>query len=336
MSPSVTLALTGDVMLGRGVNQALRHHGPAYPWGDLLPWLTGADLTVVNLECVIAQGGHPWSRWPKVFHFRADPIAVTALKQAGINCVTLANNHVLDFETDALREMVMLLRRAGIAFTGAGCDLAEARRPVVLEARGLRVGILAFTDNEPGWAATPDAPGTNYIPIALNDAAMGPVREGIAQARSAGADLVVFTIHWGPNMIQRPSTAFRSFAHAIIDAGADLFLGHSAHIFQGIELHRGRPIIYDAGDFVDDYAVDPKLRNDWGLLFQLEADRAGFHRIELTPLVISHCQVNRAVGPDREAILERITELTAELGSTVRLEFHRHPVVYASAGEPRA
>jgi poly-gamma-glutamate synthesis protein (capsule biosynthesis protein) len=317
MNRPVTLALTGDVMLGRAVDETLQRLGPTHPWGDLQPLLNEVDLTIVNLECVIARGGEPWSRWPKAFHFRADPVAVKALQWAGVDCVTLANNHVLDYEEEALLEMLDLLQQGEIAFAGAGHNLAEARRPALLEALGLRVGIIAFTDNEPGWAAQSAVPGTNYIPITLDEQALGPVRESIALARAAGADLVVFTIHWGPNMVQRPSLLFRQFARAVIDAGAGLFFGHSAHIFQGIELYKGCPIIYDAGDFVDDYVVDAELRNDWGLLFRLEVDGSGVRRIELIPTVVRHRQVNRATEPEREAIAERVEGLSAELGTTI-------------------
>jgi poly-gamma-glutamate synthesis protein (capsule biosynthesis protein) len=323
MNRTVSLNLTGDVMLGRAVDQSLRCFGPAHPWGDLLALLREADLTVVNLECVIAGGGRPWSRWPKVFHFRADPVAIEALQRAGVDCVTLANNHVLDYEEEALLEMLDRLRRGGIAFTGAGHDLEEARRPAMLGAAGLRVGVVAFTDNEPGWAARPDGPGTNHIPITLEERSLGPVRDGIARARSAGADLVIFSIHWGPNMVQRPTALFRDFAHAVIELGADVVFGHSAHIFQGIELYGGRPIVYDAGDFVDDYIVDPELRNDWGLLFRLEADRAGVRRIDLIPVDIRHRQANRAVGVEREAIAGRIERLSAELGTSIHHEGDR-------------
>jgi len=310
--------MTGDVMLGRGVDETLRRLGPAHPWGDLLPLLNEADFTVMNLECVIARGGRPWSRWPKVFHFRADPAAITALQMAGVDCVTLANNHVLDYEEEALREMLGLLEQGGIACTGAGRDLAEARRPVLLEAPGTRIAVVAFTDNEAGWAAQAGRPGTNYIPITLEDRSLGPVRDSIARAKAAGADLVVFTVHWGPNMVQRPTPGFRRFARAVIDAGADVFLGHSAHIFQGIEVYRERPIIYDAGDFVDDYVVDPELRNDWGLLFRLEVDGAGVRRIELIPVVIGHRQVNRATKQAHAAIAERVERLSVELGTTIQ------------------
>ncbi len=160
----------------------------------------------------------------KVFHFRADPLAITALQQAGIDCVTLANNHVLDYEEDAFLEMLALLRERGIAYTGAGCDREEARRPALLRAGALRVGVVAFTDNESGWAATATRPGTNWIPISLEESSLRPVRESLAHARAEGADLVLFSMHWGPNMRPRPSALFREFAHAVIEAGADISL----------------------------------------------------------------------------------------------------------------
>src|SRR5512134_463299 len=110
----VSIILTGDVMLGRGVDSYLRRVGPAYPWGNTLPTLSAANLMIINLECVIACGGRPWSRWPKVFHFQADPIAITSLQLAGVDCVTLANNHVLDFEEEGLTEMLASLDKARI------------------------------------------------------------------------------------------------------------------------------------------------------------------------------------------------------------------------------
>ncbi|HLA11899.1 MAG TPA: CapA family protein [Pyrinomonadaceae bacterium] len=317
MAQPTTIILAGDVMLGRGVNSYLLRAGPAYPWGNTHPTLSAADLTIINLECVIARGGRPWSRWPKVFHFKADPIAITSLHLAGIDCVTLANNHVLDFEEEALTEMLALLENAKIKHPGAGPNLNEAMQPAVLETSGLKVAVVAFTDNEPGWAASANKAGTNYIEVSLAEESLNVVKESIIKSRMAGADLVIFSIHWGPNMAERPSPLFQQFAHAVIDAGADVLHGHSAHIFQGIEIYGGKPIIYDAGDFVDDYSVDPVLRNDFGLLFRLLVEEKQVKHLELLPVFISKCQVNVAVGSHRLAILERITNLSREMGTTI-------------------
>jgi len=317
IAQQVSIALTGDVMLGRLVDSKLRRAGPLHPWGNVLPHLSTADLRIINLECVIARSGTPWSRWRKVFHFRADPIAIESLKKAGIDCVVLANNHVLDYGEEALVEMLSLLQQAGIQYVGAGRNLEEAARPAILEARGLSVAVVAFTDNEPGWAATTKTPGTNYIPISLEEKSLKPVRDAISRARAQGAKLVIFSIHWGPNMVSRPSPLFRKFARAVVDAGADTYHGHSAHVFHGIEIYKGTPIIYDAGEFIDDYAVDPELRNDLGLMFQVQAANSRIEQIELTPVFIADCQVNLAVASKREIIAKRIEALSAELGTRV-------------------
>lgn len=310
-----SILFTGDVMLGRLVGEALLRYGVAYPWGNVLPELHRADLRIVNLECVISDKGSPWSRWEKVFHFCANPLAIEALKLARIDCVVIANNHVLDYEEEAFLQMLELLEAAGIPYLGAGRNLEDARRPVILQAPGLQIGMVAFTDNEPGWKATATAPGTNYLPVAPESVPV--LREGLQEARSLGADLLVVSAHWGPNMRLWPTPRFREFAHAVIEAGADVFHGHSAHLFQGIEVYKGKPILYDCGEFVDDYAVDPELRNDWGLLYRLNIEPAKTSRLELIPLFIHGCQVNLARGSEQQAILERARRLSAEMNTVL-------------------
>ncbi len=314
----ITLALTGDVMLGRLMNDIIHAYGPSYPWGNTLPLLSGADLSLINLECVIATDGHPWTRTPKAFFFRADPIAVDVLNVAGIDCVSLANNHSLDYREDAMLEMIGILEANGIAHAGAGQNILEAMRPSFIDAQGIKLGVISLTDNEPAWEATEKTPGVNYVAITTRGRYFQRVKRSIQEARDGGADLIVLSSHWGPNMRLRPTSQFRSFAHAVIDEGVDIFHGHSAHVFQGIEIYKGRPIIYDAGDFVDDYAVDDVLRNDWSLLYKLTATATRVERVELFPVLISGFQANLAVGEDFEGICRRIQELSAEMGTEMK------------------
>ena len=313
----LTLAFGGDVMLGRLMNDFVRREGVLYPWGDVRPLLRAADLTLANLECVIAEAGEPWTRTPKVFHFRADPAAVEVLQAAGIDCVSLANNHSLDFQEAGLLETIERLDAGGIAHAGSGRDLDEARRPAWLEARGLRVAVLSFTDNEPPFAAGDSSPGTNYVEIGPE--ALTLAQAGIAAARKAGADLVVYSIHWGPNMSTEPSTHFRAFARQVIESGADVFHGHSAHVFQGVEIHRGRPILYDTGDLVDDYMVSPAVRNDLQMLFLLGLSPEGLRWLELVPLHIDWGQVNLATGGDFVEAVRLARERSAPFGAELRL-----------------
>src|SRR5918997_852888 len=316
----IAVALVGDVMLGRKVNDALRTLRPEQPWGDVLPLLISADLRIVNLECAITDHKQPWTRTPKVFHFRADSSAVGVLKAARVDVCSLANNHTLDFEERGLLDTMEHLKAAGIWYAGAGHNREEAARPALLSARPAdrpsRVALLAFTDNEPPFAAESDHPGTNYLPVSTEADVLGRVEVAVTAAREAGAETVVFSNHWGPNMVERPSTLFRRFARAVMDRGVDVYYGHSAHVFQGVEIYRGKPILYDTGDFINDYAVDPRLRNDRSLLFRVSVEDGALERLELFPVILPYARVELARGTEREAILDRMVSLSAEMGTS--------------------
>lgn len=312
------VALMGDTMLGRGVRRALADMGAEEPWGDLLPLLHLADLRILNLECALTDHRIRWQRTHKVFHFRADPeLALGTLRAAGIDACSLANNHVLDFEVEGLEDTLAFLDRAGIAHAGAGLDRAGARRAALLP-HG--VALIACTDNEPSFAAN-GHPGTWYLPVDTDERILSQVSEAIEDARRAGARTVIFSNHWGPNMVERPPEEFRAFARQVIDRGADVYYGHSAHLVQGVEAYDDRLILYDTGDFLDDYAVDPTLRNDRSFLFLVGLEDEGAPSgLELVPVSLGFATVHRAVGDEREAILSRMLTLSAELGTTLARE----------------
>ncbi|MHC4419186.1 MAG: CapA family protein [Planctomycetota bacterium] len=313
-----TIAFIGDVMLGRGVNELIGHNDPESFWGDVLPVLQAADAVVANLECAITGCREPWDRTPKVFHFRARPEAVAVLRAARVGCVSLANNHTLDFQETGLLETLAHLEAAGIRYAGAGPDLDAARAIAVIDAGGLRLGVAALTDNEPPFAAGPGHPGTNYLDLSGAPEARDRVEQAVAAARGAGTDLAVLSLHWGPNMVVSPPPPFRDLARAAVEAGADLVYGHSAHIFQGIEIHRQRPILYDTGDFLDDYAVDATLRNDWSFLFLLDVDGTRMRRLRLRPVRLTYAEVNFAAGDELEAIRRRMRALCGEFETPMK------------------
>jgi poly-gamma-glutamate capsule biosynthesis protein CapA/YwtB (metallophosphatase superfamily) len=315
----ITLALMGDVMLGRKVAEVLNHTmRPEEPWGDVMPLLDAADLRIINLECAITDNGQPWTRAPKVFHFRTPPSAIETLRTARIDACSLANNHTLDFEEQGLLDTLEHLDAAGIWHAGAGRNREEAAEPAILTVLAdhtSRVALLAFTDNEPSFAAGTDRPGTNYLPVSLRPEVLRRVERTVSYVREMGVDTVIFSNHWGPNMVQRPKETFRRFARAVIDRGVDIYYGHSAHVFQGVEIYRGKPILYDTGDFIDDYAVNPELRNDWSFLFQVSVEEGRFERLDLTPVKLSYARVDLATGGERETILDRMERLSAEMGT---------------------
>jgi poly-gamma-glutamate synthesis protein (capsule biosynthesis protein) len=311
-----TIAFGGDTMLGRLVAGRIAERGPGSVWGNILPDLWSADLLCVNLECALTTSAEPWLDGKrKAFYFRAHPRAVEALHIAGVDLVSLANNHVLDFREAGLRETIATLDAAGIAHAGAGPDLAAAARPARIDADGLRVGVVAFADHPDEWAAGLGAAGINHLRIPADDD-LADVRRSLAAARE-GADLVVLSLHWGPNMRERPSADFRNFARAAVESGADVVWGHSAHVVQGVEFHRGRPILYDTGELVDDYAVDADLRNDLGALFVVRARPGSIDHVSLVPLRIDDMHVSCLEGAEREWFVERVRRLCAELGTEV-------------------
>ncbi|MEA3550925.1 CapA family protein [Pseudarthrobacter sp. C1] len=243
------IAFLGDVMLGRLVNDHLQTVAPAYPWGDTLPVLRRADLRIANLECVLADGGKPAPG--KVFTFRTDLKNVRSLLLAQIDLVSLANNHVLDYGTDALQEMLPTLDRHGILHAGAGTDLTSAARPAVCRVGGTAVGFVAFTDNQPDWEAAPGTPGVYYVPVTTHGQRVDQLL-ALLRRTKARVQLLIVSAHWGGNWGSDAPPEHRALARQLVEAGADVVFGHSPHVFRGVELYRGRPIIYSAGDFVDD------------------------------------------------------------------------------------
>lgn len=311
----IRLALAGDTMLGRGVARELELGTPpeALVSPEVVEAARSADLFVLNLECCISERGEPWRRPGKPFFFRAPPTAVRTLVHLGVDCVTLANNHALDFGEEALLDTLEHLRAAGIRAVGAGPDEATAREPAVLEAGGLRLAVLGVTDHPDDFAAGPDRPGVAFADLWSAVPAWLP--EAVRAARER-ADLVLVTPHWGPNMVPEPVPHVRRAARALVEAGADLVAGHSAHVFHGVD---GR-VLYDLGDFLDDYAVDPVLRNDLSLLWFVDLEPGGPACVEGLPLRLEYAFTRVAEGEDDAWIERRLREACRPFGARVERE----------------
>lgn len=306
------IAFMGDVMLGRLVNEAISTQGYKYPWGNMLPELKRADLRILNLETTFTKSREMVF---KVFNFKAYPDRVKTLQEGRIDVVNLANNHILDFSKEGLAETLEVLDRARILHTGAGINEAQARKPAVITRKGISVGVLGYTDNEPEWAAGPQHPGTNFV----NIGEIEKIKEDVERLRSK-VDLLILTIHWGPNMLEEPSKDFIDFAHRVIESGVDIIHGHSAHVFQGLERYRSKLIMYDTGDFVDDYAVDPVLRNDCSFLFLVSADKKEIKQIELIPSRIENMRVNRAQDEDANWLYQALKRRISGFDTAIRKE----------------
>jgi poly-gamma-glutamate capsule biosynthesis protein CapA/YwtB (metallophosphatase superfamily) len=308
----VRLALAGDTMLGRGVAERLGEEAPPAPFApEVVEAARAADLLIVNLECCISERGAPVPG--RTFHFRAPPAAAETLAYLGVDCVTLANNHALDFGTEALLDTFAHLRAAGVRWVGAGRDEREARAPAVLEGDGERLRVIAFSDHPAEYAAAPDRPG-----VAFYDLPGKGLPAWLSSALQDDDDPapVLVCPHWGPNMVAAPTGAVRRAARMLDELGVGLIAGHSAHVFHGVA---GRTL-FDLGDFIDDYRVDPVLRNDLGLLWFVDLEGGRPARVEALPLRLDYCHTRLADPDDAAWIARRFTDACAALGTSARPE----------------
>ena len=298
-------------MLGRLVAERLEADPTAALFaGDLTAIIRDADGFVLNLECAISDRGTRWPDPNKPFFFRAPPVAVDVLAGLGVDCVTLANNHALDYGVDALLDTIELLSDAGIGVVGAGADEAAARRPYLFEAGGARVGVVGVTDHPLAFAAEPAHPGVAYADLRVETPQWLLDTVGALGSR---AEAVLVTPHWGPNMVEAPLPHVRRAAIELRDAGATLVAGHSAHVFHGAGDH----VLYDLGDFIDDYAVDPELRNDLGLLFIVTFSNGSATRVEAVPLALDCCSTRLAAPEERDWVVRRFSQACAALGTPI-------------------
>lgn len=316
---TIRVVFGGDVMLGRLVKEAIRQFGPQYPLGPIAGTMRGADLTIVNLECAITDSEREWSGAPKAFYFGAPSGAAMSLTDAGVDMVSLANNHTLDYDVAGLRDTLHHLRRSGIAYAGAGENLSQALQPAVVDCKGIRFGMAAFCDHQEDFAAGPNRPGIAYLDLDDETSALGAFQKALQFLQEAAVDWPILSLHWGPNMVSRPSPRFERLARAAIGMGWKILFGHSAHVFHGIEIMDGCPILYAAGDLVDDYAVDPGFRNDHQMLFEMVLTQTALKRILLHPVFIENCQVRFAHGKAGDFIVQRMTTLCREMGTPVHL-----------------
>ncbi|NIP14077.1 MAG: poly-gamma-glutamate biosynthesis protein, partial [Pseudomonadales bacterium] len=343
-SAPITLFLCGDVMTGRGIDQALPHpsdpvlyephvrdarqyvelaedlNGPIprpvgfdYIWGDALAELErrAPHARIVNLETSVTTSNDRWRG--KGIHYRMHPGNLPCLTAAGIDCCVLANNHVLDWGYAGLAETVQSLREVDIGTAGAGGSMAEARAPARIDVPdGRRVWVFSFAAESSGvpdeWAAREGRPGMNRLP----DLSEGTVREIKQQVRAVkrSGDIALASIHWGGNWGYGIPQRQVVFAHGLIDtAGIDIVHGHSSHHVKGFEVYRGKLVLYGCGDFLTDYegiSGHEHYRDDLGLMYfvRVAPDSGKLVGLEMVPTQILRFRLHRASESDRRWLLD--------------------------------
>lgn len=311
---SFTLALVGDVMLGRDVELALAKRSPESFWGPVLPYLQQADLAICNLETPVTTATERWKGY-KTFKFKASPHTLSILKAANIALVGLANNHTGDYGTQGLLDTFEHLEKAGIRWCGAGRTLAEARRPAVLERSGLKLAIAGFSDRMPEYQATETTPGHAF---AFPPKGLGPVPEILAPFRGIDADLKLMSIHWGADLLTKPLRSRRAFARALIDGGIDIIHGHSSHMTHGVELFGGKPVIYDNGNAIQDFWRYLWPWTQRSAIFLLELGH-GASRLRQIPVTTSGMRLATPPPALMRAMQARFSRSSRLLGTEVRI-----------------
>lgn len=357
-SATVALFLAGDVMTGRGVDQVLPYpaaaqiyesyvksaedyvrlaectNGPIqrpvsfdYIWGDALTELDRRkpDARIINLETAITNHTSPE---PKGINYKMSPANIGVLTAAGIDCCVLANNHVLDWMRTGLLDGLAALNRASIAHTGAGRNAAAASSPAALQLpdKG-RVLVFAYASPSSGtplrWAATPDTPGVNVIAQLTREAA-DHIGEQV-RAKAGAGDIVIISIHWGGNWGYEIAQEQIEFAHHLVEAcDVDVVHGHSSHHVKGVEVHRGKLIVYGCGDFIDDYegiTGFEAFRDDLVLMYfpTIRIEDGSLLSLDMVPLQIRNMRLNRASRADAEWLASTLDREGKALGTRVRL-----------------
>jgi len=305
-------------MLGRGVTRSLQRHARYHPFYGLdAP--RPVDLVHVNLESVVSA---PHPEWPwKAYRFRMPTeLLPRALKLTGRNvrraqlAVSLANNHSLDFGVAGLKDSLRALKQEGVHVAGAGHNASEAWAPALLTVQGQRVGLLSVTDHcgcldMCGWLATATRPGVAYA--YLSGGEWGPLIEATRQLR-ARSEVVILSLHSGPNYLDKVPSWQRELAHALVEAGATIVLMHSAHHVLPMERYQGGLIFYALGDLLNDYSVNQRYRNDLGATALVTVHPKAEPQVTLRP----HALKRRAryplspESPDGRLTLSRLKALS--------------------------
>jgi poly-gamma-glutamate capsule biosynthesis protein CapA/YwtB (metallophosphatase superfamily) len=356
-APAVRIFLCGDVMTGRGIDQILPHPcdpqlhedyatsalhyvrlaeraaagpiprnvAPSYVWGAALDEFnrTRPDIRIINLETSITRSE---DYAPKGINYRMSSENARCLAAAGIDCCVLANNHVLDWGRAGLLDTLATLARLKIKTAGAGRNLAQASAPAMLNVPGKgRVLVFALavvtSGTPPSWAATQEAPGVNLL-TELSAASAARIADQVASLRQPG-DVVIVSIHWGPNWGYEIPDEQRRFAHAVIDqAGVSIVHGHSSHHPKAIEVYRNRLILYGCGDFLNDYEGIrgyEEFRDDLGLMYfaDISSSSMDLEALEIIPLQIRQFRLIRPTIPDVDWVRQMLDLESRRFGTRV-------------------
>jgi len=291
---TVTLRAVGDIMLSRHVGtQMVKHNDWAWPWQNLAPLLSSADITMGNLESPFFNSG---PRVTEGMVFKAEPAALAGLITAGFDVLTLSNNHMLNQGVAGLKYTLATLASAGIAPIGAGVDFTAAHRPAVIIVGDTKFAFLGY-----GYEPFQDQADGQFVVVGLDTKQM---TVDVTAARQA-ADVVIVTMHAGTEYVTDPTDQQIEFAHAALDTGADLVIGHHPHWVQRVEQYKDKWIFYSLGNFVFDQEWSQETKE--GAMLEAKWQEGKLQSLELLPIIVEGYAVPRlATLAEAQRIWDRL------------------------------
>ena len=318
--PVLKLMAVGDIMLGRSVGKRLEKTNGGYntAFSDVTGLLKQGDIVFANIEAPMTENMHSLSKDKKII-LKSSPKCIDALKFAGFNLFSLANNHMLDYYDTGLFDTMNLLDQNGFEYSGAGKNLEEARKPAIIEKNGIRMGLLSYTDMAQYiYAGNPSisyAADTDKVGVAPR--IYESIREDIARLREQ-VDLVAISLHWGVEESFTVTPEQVEFAHKLLDGGADIILGHHPHQFHGIEIYKGKPILYSLGNFIFDQN-DPE--NMETFIIEMNFEGVLLKSLEAVPVrILDKCRAVIQKETEAGKMLEREISLSGKLGTTCSVQ----------------
>lgn len=317
--PKLNFTAVGDIMLGRSVGKRLEKAGSyKFAFSNVEDILKQGDIVFANLESPLTASTHGLNKDKKIV-LKSSPDAMEAIITGGFNLLSISNNHMLDYYDTGLYDTISLLDKNGIAHSGAGKNIEEAGKPALIVKNGYKIGLLAYTDMAnyiyDGEPSISFAAGENKAGVIPRD--YETARQAIAKLRDS-VDLLAVSLHWGIEESFNIAPEQIDFARKLLDDGADIILGHHPHQFQGIEIYKGKPILYSMGNFMFDQN-DPE--NMETFIIEMHYEGKNLKSIVARPVrIVDKSRAELQTGSSSQSILAREAGLCEQLGTIPRID----------------
>ena len=319
-SMSITICFIGDIMLGRYINEKMdptlntfiskltRIDNAGYSdnamkiiYGQTYKIINKCDLLVGNLESCITNR---MDREKKAFNFRIHPKYSRALKIHKNMFLNVANNHIMDYQIEGMYDTLNDLDKLDIKYSGAGKNIQEAIKPVIMDIGGIKIGIIGCADHYDYWGATNNKPGIYYVDYNNYGHILNHIKE-----TKRNVDILIMSIHWGWNFIKGIDNKYQKFARDVFDAGVNIIHGQSSHHVKCIRYNNTHMVMYGIGDFVNDYTVNDAYRSNLGVIVKVSTDGKSIQRVSIHPTEVDDGKVTILhPGKERDYICDIVKD----------------------------